>query len=149
MGKYEPLARHLSDFTGDAWDATFEQIEEILKSKLPPSARKYQAWWSNATKGGHSQAKSWIDADWVTVPGEIDLREGKIRFARKSRRKDQTQDLDRLRKDAMRISGISDVTELEREALTALIRREAGRQLILMGGTMPDLVVPERERPTW
>jgi hypothetical protein len=41
---------------------TFQQIEELIADKLPPSARSGPDWWSNAK--GHVQAKSWIDAGW-------------------------------------------------------------------------------------
>lgn len=48
---------------------------------------------------------------------------------------------------ASEITGIGDRDELMELALMALIQREAGRALIRMGGSMPDLVVPGRERP--
>jgi hypothetical protein len=37
---------------------------------------------------------------------------------------------------------------LIREALRGLIAREAGLRLARMGGTMPDIKVPPRERPS-
>lgn len=52
-----------------------------------------------------------------------------------------------LWRKAKEISGISDHAELERTVLTQFIQREAGRQLALLGGTMPDFKVPARERP--
>lgn len=150
MGKYEPITRFLKEFSQDAWDASLAEIEAVLGFRLPPSARKHASWWGNSRKS-HSQAKAWIDAGWFANPQEIDLREGRVRFerGRSSGRRTASLDLEKLRKDAMFISGISDPEALERAALTAFIQREAGRQLILMGGTMPDLVVPPRERPTW
>jgi hypothetical protein len=48
---------------------------------------------------------------------------------------------------AMEISGVSDRDKLMQMALTTFIQREAGRQLALLGGTMPDCEVPRRERP--
>lgn len=149
MGKYEPLAKFLKDCDDDSWEASFSEIEKILGFKLPPSAHEHRAWWANQFKGHHSQAKGWIEAGWVTR--EIDQRHGRVRFERKanSRESDRAKANEELWLLAQRISGISDRAELERAALNALIQREAGRALANMGGTMPDLVVPEREQSNW
>jgi hypothetical protein len=40
----------------------FWRIEEILGRPLPPSARKYPAWWANDPN--HSQAVAWSEAGW-------------------------------------------------------------------------------------
>jgi Arc/MetJ family transcription regulator len=53
---------------------------------------------------------------------------------------------DELLADAQEYTGIKEKTALVREALTALVQREAARRLARMGGTMPDLVVPPRRR---
>jgi hypothetical protein len=39
VSKYEPLERHLSALEWDRWDASFAEIEAILGTPLPPSAR--------------------------------------------------------------------------------------------------------------
>lgn len=151
MGKYEPLTQFLKDFGLDAWDAKFTEIEEVLGFTLPPSARKHPSWWANSSRGNHSQARGWIDAGWGVDPRRSKLREGHVRFERSSRagRVEASLDREKLRKQAMDISGLTDPQALEQAAFAALIEREAGRILIELGGTMPDLVVPERERPTW
>ena len=64
-GKYAPLYRHLCDLPGSEWPATFGEVEKILGFRLPGSARRYLAWWSNGT-GGHSHALSWHAAGWRT-----------------------------------------------------------------------------------
>jgi Arc/MetJ family transcription regulator len=46
---------------------------------------------------------------------------------------------DNLVRQAQECTGITDRTALLREALKALIHREASRQLAALGGTMPDL----------
>jgi hypothetical protein len=44
------------------------------------------------------------------------------------------------------MTGVAERTALLREALKALIEREAGRRLVLLGGTMPDLKYIKRLR---
>ena len=46
---------------------------------------------------------------------------------------------DDLLRTAQEYSGLSERTVLLREALKALIEREAGRRLLALAGTMPDL----------
>lgn len=147
MSKYEPLAQFLKGFREDSWSASFNEIEQILGFRLPPSAHQHRAWWANQFKGHHSQAKGWIAAGWVT--SEIDQRQGRVRFERmkKAGRRDRAVSDHDLWLHAEKVTGIRDRAELERAAVNALIQREAGRALASMGGTMPDLVVPERERP--
>lgn len=143
MGKYEPLANFLGNFQGESWDASFSEIERILGFKLPPSAHEHRAWWANQFGGHHSQAKGWIEAGWVTK--EIDQRRGRVRFERRVRKSQSKNDDVWLRAELM--TGITDRDELHRAAVNALIEREAARALIALGGSMPDLIVPERERP--
>jgi hypothetical protein len=81
LGK-EEVAVHLS----------FRRIEEILGTKLPPSARTYHFWWANDTTGNHSQAQAWLGASRrvtlldlieqrvVFVRAERDPRGGRVRF---------------------------------------------------------------------
>ena len=54
---------------------------------------------------------------------------------------------DALLADAEALSGIHERSALLREALTALIQREAARRLAKLGGTMPDLEDIPRRRP--
>jgi Arc/MetJ family transcription regulator len=52
---------------------------------------------------------------------------------------------DELMTKAREYTGIREKSALVREALTALIQREAARRLALMGGTEPDLrPIPRR-----
>ena len=53
---------------------------------------------------------------------------------------------DELLADAEEYTGIKEKSALIREALKALIAREASHRLALLGGTMPDLVAPPRKR---
>jgi Arc/MetJ family transcription regulator len=53
---------------------------------------------------------------------------------------------DDLVRTAQEYSGLTERTALLREALKALIQREASRQLAALGGTMPDLEYVRRLR---
>ena len=77
-GKYRPLFMSFVERWDYRWRATFEDIEEILGSALPPSARRHSAWWSN-TKS-HSQALAWIAAGWKK--SSIDMKGEMVVFER-------------------------------------------------------------------
>jgi hypothetical protein len=79
VGKYEPLERFLKGRRPSRWRAGFREIEGLLGFKLPQSALKYPAWWSN-DETGHSHARAWLDAGWRTE--EVDLASRKLTFAR-------------------------------------------------------------------
>jgi hypothetical protein len=154
MGIYEPLARYLSALNDDSWTASFDQIESKLGFGLPPSARKYRQWWSNEQGKGHSQKEGWQSVGWET--SDVDLADMRVQFRRQRRRSSRAVAPEKpvgptseLWDKASRLSGINNRDALIEAALTALIRREAAKQLIAMGGTMPDFAVPPRERPTW
>ena len=53
---------------------------------------------------------------------------------------------DVLVQDAFEATGLTSKTELVHRALRELIQREAGRRLIALGGSMPNLVLAERDR---
>ncbi|MFN3516750.1 MAG: hypothetical protein ACK4YM_06270 [Novosphingobium sp.] len=146
MGKYQPLADYLGEIKDDVWNASFQEIERILKSPLPESARKHRAWWANQYRGNHSQAKGWIEAGWETR--DIDQRSGTVRFERTKRagRSERPLSEHELWKQAAIMSGISDRRELEIAAVNALIEREAGRRLASIGGSMAEAWAPPRER---
>ena len=55
---------------------------------------------------------------------------------------------DALLKAAMTLTGIEERNQLVREALRALIAREAGRRLIALGGTDPQAQAAPRRRST-
>ena len=76
--KYAPLYRHLQRFAGDVWHATFYELETILGFRLPNSARRHQAWWSNTDS--HIQAAAWIAAGWET--SGVDVAKERLSFVR-------------------------------------------------------------------
>lgn len=53
---------------------------------------------------------------------------------------------DELLAQAQEYTGITEKSALLREALTALVQREAARRLARLGGTEPDFVAPPRRR---
>lgn len=54
---------------------------------------------------------------------------------------------DELLATARAYTGLEEKTALVREALKALIEREAARRLARLGGSEPDLEAPPRRRP--
>lgn len=53
---------------------------------------------------------------------------------------------DKLLDEARELTGLREPPALVREALTALIQREAAKRLSRLGGSAPDLVAPHRRR---
>lgn len=53
---------------------------------------------------------------------------------------------DELLAKAQRYTGITEKSEIVREALRALVQREASRRMILMGGSDPDATAGPRRR---
>ena len=81
VGKYEPLRRHLESLRESIWRAGFAEIERILGSTLPSSARLYPAWWSNDASQGR-QSHSWLGAGWRTE--SVNLVREALTFVRSS-----------------------------------------------------------------
>lgn len=75
--RYASLTAYLRDKGGTSLKLTFEEIEKILGSRLPVSARASRAWWANR-KGG-LQARSWMDAGYSA--SELDLEGQVVTFA--------------------------------------------------------------------
>ena len=149
MGKYEPLSTHLQADSASEWSATFAQIEQVLGFPLPPSARKHREWWSNQAGAGHSQARGWQDAGWQVW--KVDLAAEQVTFRRAEGAyapsgEPEAESIERLIDEAGQLLGIRDRGQIVREALRAVIQREAGRRLAALGGTMPDFKAPPRRR---
>ena len=83
--KYRGLYLHLCSLTEQEWSGSFLQIEQIIVSRLPPSARDYREWWSNHRGPRiHSQARSWIAAGWEVAA--VDMANERISFRMSSNR---------------------------------------------------------------
>jgi hypothetical protein len=80
-GKYAPLEQYLRDLPVDQQEVMlrFEEIEEILKSKLPSSAYE-QSWWDHETEGNHINKRAWANAGWKV--GSLDFNEKWVKLVR-------------------------------------------------------------------
>ncbi|MEM5581572.1 MULTISPECIES: hypothetical protein [unclassified Roseibium] len=63
MSKYEPLREHLARLEDVVWAAKLNQVEEIIGSSLPKSAREHRTWWANSG-GSLVHQNAWLDAGW-------------------------------------------------------------------------------------
>lgn len=81
-GKYLPLEKYLTGLPTNIHELTlsFEQIERIIKNKLPKSAQEYNAWWANEVNGSHVEAKAWMDAGWKVE--NVDFERLIVRFVK-------------------------------------------------------------------
>lgn len=75
MSKYQSLTVHLANMEENVWEASFEEIEDVLGMPLPESAHQYPAWWANQ---GRAQSLAWEGAAWKTK--QVDLKNGKVTF---------------------------------------------------------------------
>lgn len=58
---------------------TFEQVEKIIKDKLPPSARHHRNWWANDSVG-HTQSQQWLEVGWRV--SNVNISEERVVFSR-------------------------------------------------------------------
>jgi len=63
MSKYDPLREHLARLDDVVWAAKLNDVEEILGSNLPRSAREHRTWWANSG-GSLVHQNAWLDAGW-------------------------------------------------------------------------------------
>jgi len=77
-GKYDKLRGYLAEQSSSGWRTTFGEIERVLSSELPASARRHQAWWGNDKR--HVQARAWLQAGWKTT--DLDLSSEKVTFVK-------------------------------------------------------------------
>ena len=80
--KYSKLREWFLEKSGITSKITlsFAEIEKILKTKLPASARKHRPWWGNHYN--NPQGYSWISAGWLV--DKVDFSNAKVLF-RKSK----------------------------------------------------------------
>jgi hypothetical protein len=63
MSKYDPLREHLARLDDVVWAAKLGDVESILGSNLPRSAREHRTWWANSG-GSLVHQNAWLDAGW-------------------------------------------------------------------------------------
>ena len=79
-GKYTPLEKYLRDLPASQREVTlaFEEIEKILKSKLPSSAYEDRRWWDHETEGNHVTKRSWSSAGWKVESLDLNAKWVKV-----------------------------------------------------------------------
>ena len=81
-GKYTPFENYLHDLPESQKEITldFEQIEGILKDKLPASAYEDRRWWDHETEGNHVNKRAWANAGWRVE--SLDVNAQWVKFVR-------------------------------------------------------------------
>ncbi len=78
---YTAFANYLATAEVEHLRFTFEEIEEIYQRALPPTARKFRAWWANSrTDDTHSWAHKWLAAGWERR--SLDMASGVVFFSK-------------------------------------------------------------------
>ena len=84
MGKYGELARFLEGYKEPVCGLKFKQVEDIIGSKLPMSARQRRTgwlWWTN--ESSRTQARNgWMAAGWIV--SNVDYAKGLVLLRRTS-----------------------------------------------------------------
>ena len=78
MSKYTPLSNKLNELKGEIWNTNFEELERIIKTQLPNSARIHREWWANHKK--NTQAKNWMRVGWMIQ--SINLKNETLSFVK-------------------------------------------------------------------
>ncbi|WP_353473979.1 hypothetical protein PVT71_18810 [Salipiger sp. H15] len=81
MSLYDPLKDRLSSLRVTTVRMKFADIEEIIGRELPPSARKYPAWWGNNDQDGKRHSAAWLHAGWRTEDLALEMEE--VSFVRR------------------------------------------------------------------
>jgi hypothetical protein len=85
VSKYDPLEQRLRDTAPDVKSVTlqFRELEILLGSALPASARTYRPWWANqADTKNRPQAHAWMSAGFFVETVKISKFGGWVRFVR-------------------------------------------------------------------
>jgi len=76
--RYDGLRAYLSQQSEPVVQLSFDEIEKIIGSPLPASARRYRPWWANEQSGTHVHARSWLDVGRRTA--NVDLQAATVDF---------------------------------------------------------------------
>lgn len=82
MTKYAPLGDFLRKQPKNEVRMTFSEIERVTGTKLPPSAQRHRAWWSN-NPSNSVITQVWLDAGYLTE--RVDIKNRKLIFRRAPR----------------------------------------------------------------
>jgi hypothetical protein len=64
VSKYSPLGNYLATLEEKEVKLSFNQIEHIINSDLPPSAFQYEEWWANDSVSHTQSIKGWLNVGW-------------------------------------------------------------------------------------
>jgi len=138
MSKYDALNAYLGGERPEKQELVLSlgDIERILNSSLPHTARADRTWWANTLRSNH--ASKWLKAGWKI--GSVDLKKGEVMFTRLDDAPTLTRQADqvyaRLKRFLMSIP-----TKQEQLALTF---SELGE---ILGRKLPTTAF--RDRPWW
>jgi hypothetical protein len=77
--KYDPLRLYLLRQAQVRIPMAFQQVESVVGSARPASARRHRPWWANDATG-HAHAQAWLDAGYRTE--QVDMEGEKLVFVR-------------------------------------------------------------------
>lgn len=75
MSIYDPLRERLLSLHVAKVRMSFTDIEEIIGRDLPPSSRKYPAWWGNSDQNGTRHSSAWLHAGWRVADLVLEMEE--------------------------------------------------------------------------
>jgi hypothetical protein len=77
--KYEPLTEFLRRRSEAVVRMSFDEIERVIGAKLPPSATRHRAWWSNNPEN-NVMTRAWRDAGFESE--DVDMKGRRVAFRR-------------------------------------------------------------------
>lgn len=95
MARYDAITQYLRQNGPEKRELNFSQIERLIGSSLPPSARTYAAWWANDARPGR-QSNAWLSIGWKA--GEVDLTDELVTFTKSAAEPSQCSSADVLKK---------------------------------------------------
>src|SRR5579864_848678 len=79
MGRYAALGDFLRKQSVNQIPMTFDRIEKVVGVKLPASATRYRAWWSNNPRNS-VMTKVWLEAGFKSE--QVDIEGRRLVFSR-------------------------------------------------------------------
>lgn len=95
--KYLPLAHFLLEqpSTDKFVDLTFKEIEKLIRTWLPTSAKRYRVWWANERESSrHVQSNAWMSIGWKV--DRVQMEKEIVTFARGREKKEADNQLDKI-----------------------------------------------------
>lgn len=96
----------------------FDEIEWLLESGLPPSARVNRGFWSNRGRGGY-QASAWMEAGYHV--DSVDLEAERVVFRRPVLRYQVEREGQAVRWNAEMVRALREYLDLNQEELAELL----------------------------